>query len=214
MVNRKIELSSDNREEVIALPINPTEFEFTAPQLNTKITLLNVGEVLLFGNRGVVSGTLASFFPGQGTPLYRYADREPQEYLRLLQKWQTQKAPVRLIVAGTDFNLMMAIDSLATRYREGDGDIYFTLTMSEYRKLNVPAIKEEDTILLNTGLKPRPSTKTPPKTVTVTDDDTAWGLAAKHYGDGAQYTKIKKKNPQALKPDLTWKDRGQTIMLQ
>lgn len=41
MKTRTIELSVDNRDEVIKLPINPAIVEFTEKQLNQAITLLN-----------------------------------------------------------------------------------------------------------------------------------------------------------------------------
>ena len=47
MKERVIELSVDNRSEVIELPINPKTVEFTSKQLNQTITLLEMGEVNL-----------------------------------------------------------------------------------------------------------------------------------------------------------------------
>ena len=47
MKTRVIELSVNNRKEVIELPINPPSVEFTEKQLNQAITLLNIGEANL-----------------------------------------------------------------------------------------------------------------------------------------------------------------------
>lgn len=44
MKTRVIELSVNNRKEVIELPINPSSVEFTEKQLNQTITLLNIGK--------------------------------------------------------------------------------------------------------------------------------------------------------------------------
>ena len=49
MKTRVIELSVNNRKEVIELPINPPSVEFTEKQLNQAITLLNIGEANLNG---------------------------------------------------------------------------------------------------------------------------------------------------------------------
>ena len=51
MKERIIELSVDNRSEVIELPINPKTVEFTSKQLNQTITLLEMGQVNLPGDR-------------------------------------------------------------------------------------------------------------------------------------------------------------------
>ena len=42
MKDRVIELSVDNRREVIELPVNPAEVEFTEKQINQTITLVNI----------------------------------------------------------------------------------------------------------------------------------------------------------------------------
>ena len=53
MEERIIELSVDNRSEVIKLPINPKTVEITSKQLNQTITLLEMGEVNLPGDCGL-----------------------------------------------------------------------------------------------------------------------------------------------------------------
>ena len=63
MKERIIELSVDNRSEVIELPINPKTVEFTSKQLNQTITLLEMGEVNLAGDRGLKRTKFSSFFP-------------------------------------------------------------------------------------------------------------------------------------------------------
>ena len=139
MKQRIIELSYNNHEEMFNLPINPSEFEFSEAQNNQKITLLNIGEANLIGHRGLVTGSLSSFFPAPSSPLARYADREPMEYIRLLEKWKTSTQPIRVIISDCDFNLAMSIDKLTRKHREGDKDVYYPLVLSEYRFLNIPA---------------------------------------------------------------------------
>ncbi len=208
MKQRTIELSFNNHEEMFVLPINPAEFEFTEPHNSQRITLLNIGEVNLIGHRGLVSGALSSFFPSSRSPLARYADREPMEYIRLLKKWKSKPQPIRVIISDCDFNLAMSIDSLTYSHREGDQDVYYTLELSEYRFLNVAAVKMESQVKSQiSGLNSRPNTKETPKTVTVVSGDCLWNLAKKFYGDGAQYKKIYEANkavigcnPSLIKP--------------
>lgn len=212
MKSRTIELSVDNRAEVMVLPINPTDYEFSAPQLNQRITLLNIGEVNLLGHRGLVTGTLSSFFPSPTSPLYRYADREPQDYLRLLEKWKDGKKPVRVIISDSDFNLMMAIESLSKQYREGDMDVTYTLDLAEYRKLNVPAVKETSLVQDN-GLKDRPNTQVTPKSYTVVKGDTLWRISARLYNDGGKYKKIYEANRALIGGDPNRIYPGQQLVI-
>ena len=112
MKNRIIELSYNNHEEMFELPLNPEEFEVTEPHNNQRITLLNIGEANLMGHRGLLTGSFSSFFPASSSPFARYADREPMEYIKLLQKWKSKPQPIRVIISDCDFNLAMTIDSL------------------------------------------------------------------------------------------------------
>lgn len=52
---RKIKLGD------IVLPVNPVELEVITPQLNKRLTLLNMGTVNLKGNRDVATATISSF---------------------------------------------------------------------------------------------------------------------------------------------------------
>ena len=65
---RIIELSVNNRAEVIELPVNPPEVEFTEKQLNQTITLLNIGEANLKGERGLKYTKFSGFFPAERSP--------------------------------------------------------------------------------------------------------------------------------------------------
>lgn len=174
----------------MVLPINPQQLELTEEQLNEKTNLLNIGEVNLLGRRGLIKGPISSFFPSALSPFYRYANREPQEYVQQLQKWKRSGKPIRLIVSDLDLNLMMSIDKLSIRQNEGDQDIYYTLELAEYRKLNVATVQVDTVIPKSTsGLAERPNTQTTPQTVTVKSAaDTLWAIACKYYGDGAKWT--------------------------
>ena len=138
---RIIELSVNNREEAIELPVNPATVEFTQKQLNQTITLLNIGEANLKGERGLKYAKLSSFFPSSKSPFYKYAGRSPAKYIAMLEEWKTSKTIVRLIITDMRINLAMLIDELDYSMREGDDDIYYTLSLSEYRILNVPSVQ-------------------------------------------------------------------------
>lgn len=214
MKRRTIELSFNNHEEMFVLPINPAEFEFTEAHNNQKFTLLNIGEINLIGHRGLVSGSLSSFFPSSRSPLARYADREPMEYIGLLKKWKSKPQPIRVIISNCDFNLAMSIDSLTYGSREGDADVYYTLELSEYRFLNVPAVKSASQSQSQTsGLNARPDTQEAPKTVTVVSGDCLWNLAKKYYGDGAQYKKIYEANKSVIGSNPNLIKSGQKLVI-
>ena len=189
MKTRVIELSVNNRKEVIELPVNPPSVEFTEKQLNQAITLLNIGEANLKGERGLKYTKLSGFFPSEKSPFYKNAKQKPEKYVAMLQEWKTTKAVVRIIISDMKVNLAMLIDDLAFSMREGDGDIYYTLSLSEYRTLNVPSVQITTKVRSN-GLLSRPASGASGGNYTVVSGDTLWGIAKQKYGNGSSYTKI------------------------
>lgn len=183
MKTRVIELSINNREQAIELPINPATVEFTEKQLNQAITLLNIGEANLKGERGLKYTRLSSFFPSGRSPFYKYAAMDPGQYISMLEEWKTSKAVVRLIITDMKINLAMLIDELDYSMKEGDDDIYYTISLSEYRTLNVPSVH-------TAGVRSRPGPVSGSRTHTVVRGDTLWGISKQYYGAGAQYPKI------------------------
>lgn len=188
MKERIIELSVDNRSEVIELPINPKTVEFTSKQLNQTITLLEMGEVNLAGDRGLKRTKFSSFFPSENSPFSDLAEDTPKGYITMLDEWKTSKKVVRVIVTDMDINLAMLMDELNYSVNEGDEDIYYTMSFSEYVTLNVPTVNIMPKVRDN-GLTDRPNTSAG-GSHTVVSGDTLWGIAKKYYGNGAQYTKI------------------------
>lgn len=193
---RIFEFSTQNRDDVIRLPINPSSFELSEPKLNQKITLLNIGEINLLGNRGLVTCALSSFFPSPKSPHFHRADRTPQEYIDTFFKWKNSDEPIRLIITNTYVNLSMAIEKFNYSQREGDDDIYYTIDLAEYRFLNVPSVAvASSSVSQGNGLKNRPNTAANPSEVIVKSQaDTLWAMACKYYGDGTKWTVIAKAN--------------------
>jgi len=205
---RKIELSVRNRNESIVLPINPKTVDFVDTHLNERITLLNIGEVSLKGNRGLITTNLSSFFPGTSSPFYKYAKRTPRGYQTLLQKWKNDNMIVRVIVSDMKINLAMMIDKVTFSLDEGSGDLKYSIDLSEYKTLNVPAVNLTVSVKSN-GLQDRPDTTTGEvpsgKTHTVKQGDTLWAIAKTYYGNGALYTKIHEANKDTIKnPNLIY----------
>lgn len=189
MKTRVIELSVNNRKEVIELPINPPSVEFTEKQLNQAITLLNIGEANLKGERGLKYTKLSSFFPSEKSPFYKNAKKKTDKYVAMLQEWKTTKAVVRVIISDMKINLAMLIDDFTYSMREGDGDIYYTISFSEYRTLNVPSV-QITTKVRNNGLLSRPAPAAAGGSYTVVGGDTLWGISKQKYGNGSSYPKI------------------------
>lgn len=189
MKTRVIELSVNNRKEVIELPVNPAIVEFPEKQLNQTMTLLNIGEANLPGERGLTTTKFSSFFPSEKSPFYKNANRKPDKYIALLQEWKRTKTVVRVIVSDMKINLAMLIDDFTPSMKEGDEDIYYTISLSEYRTLNVPSVQINTKVRSN-GLLSRPEPAAAGGSYTVVSGDNLWGISKKQYGNGSSHPKI------------------------
>ena len=119
----------------------------------------------------------------------RYADMPPKKYRAKIENWKENKETKRLIITDMGVNLAMLIDKCSFKVKEGSGDMYYTLELSEYRNLTVPTVSIPLQVRDN-GLKQRPDEAVPAKTHTVGSGDTLWGIAKKAYGNGAQSSRI------------------------
>lgn len=210
MRTRIIELSANDRKEVIHLPINPSEIAFTDPQNNQQVTLLDVGSVNLLGERGLISVTFESFFPSEKSPLYARggANRTPKEYKAMVKKWKDNKSIVRMIITDLDINLAMSIDSFEYKQREGDDDIYYSIVLTEYKTLNVPTVKVSTKVKSSIKKRPKPAAKSSGSSgssgggggssYTIKSNDTLWAIATRFYGNGTQYMKIYNANSSTI----------------
>ncbi len=172
------------------LPVNPKELSVTQGSGNKTINLLNVGEVVVAGNRGPIKMAVNTFLPASNSPFYK--ERNPEEIVTKMKQWKNGRQPLRIIVSGTDINTMFLVENMEEQYREGQLDIYINWNFTEYRVLNVPASATTafSGNVNSSELKERSGVVKTPKKVTVKTGDSLWGLAIRYYGDGRLWKKI------------------------
>lgn len=211
---RKIELSTGSRSQRIVLPVNPEELTVTMPQLNEKVTLLRFGAANIPGKRDLVTISWESFFPGRDSPFCHYARMTPKKYLRRIKAWKDAGRVVRVIITDMGINLQMLIDSFEPVIREGQKDLSYTISLSEYRRLNVPAVSITKQTTEATGLKERPAAPAPPaRTYTVKRGDCLWNIAKRFYGSGASFSKIYEANRGVIGNDANKIKAGQVFVI-
>jgi len=132
-------LSVNNREQVIQLPIVPSEFKVASPVNNETFTTINQGDIKLFGERGLKAITIDSFFPhhDKNYSFARANTYKRWEYIEIIESWIERKLRVRLIATGSPVNIVMAIDNFEYGYQDGSGDIYYTLALSEFKDIKL-----------------------------------------------------------------------------
>lgn len=130
-------LSINNREQVIMLPVIPKEFLIKSPYKNEGFESVSQGELKLIGLRGLKSMTISSFFPQQEYPFTRDDTYKAWEYIEMIENWRERRIPIRLVITDTPINMAVVIENFEYGIKDGTGDIYYTLTLSEFKFITV-----------------------------------------------------------------------------
>lgn len=125
-------LSINNREQVIQLPIVPSDFKIQSPMSNETYETISQGDIKLIGQRGLKSITIESFFPKNHYSFSRNRSYSGWEYVNTIESWIDRRVPIRLIITDTPINLAMVIESFEYGVQDGTGDIYYTLELEEF----------------------------------------------------------------------------------
>ena len=126
-------LSINNREQVIKLPVTPDEFQMQSGMSNDTYETISQGEIKLIGMSKLKAITLQSFFPAKDYPFLRDRSYFGWEYVEMIEAWMARRIPIRLIITGTPVNMACSIEAFDYGPKDGSGDIYYTLTLSEFK---------------------------------------------------------------------------------
>lgn len=128
-------VSSEDRKEVLQLPIIPPDFEGVKfPHNNQTFSTISEGDVKLIGKEGLKSIALKSWFPMKE---YSYA-KSPllgTEAKEFFVKWKKKRRPIRVVIVndnGYEFhNELYAIDDFVFGYDRA-GDMTYSLSLEQF----------------------------------------------------------------------------------
>ncbi|KZS45697.1 peptidoglycan-binding protein LysM [Paenibacillus glucanolyticus] len=197
-----VELSYNNKEEVLQLPINPSEMEVGETGKGSTYDVVGLGEINVIKDRQLTTYGFSGLFPAQWYPFVTTDDLlHPVEYIKMIEKWMTTKRPIRFIFTSDtyDINTPASIESFTWREVAGSGgDIEYTLQLKKYVFYAARKIVKEST---NGGGRvqkkkaaARPNDKQQPKTYTMVAGDSLWKVAQMKLGNGARWKEIQQLN--------------------
>lgn len=183
--------------DALQLPVKPKEFNVTVAHRNTVVNVIQLGDVNLIGKTGLREISLSSFFPAKDYNFSINSGRkQPITCVTLIESWRNSGKPVRVII--TDLlNMEATIESFTWGERDATGDIYYTLSFKEYKKIKTK--KSTVSIVKETTRETKEPESSSGKTYTVKNGDNLWEVAKRFYGDGALYTKIYYANKDIIK---------------
>lgn len=174
--------------ERLRLPITPF-YNIEEPQNNNTETLNEVGTINLKGKKGLKTLTIESFFPSKDYYFLESSDviLDPFYYDNKIRNWANAKEPIRLIITETPHNFEVLIDSYTSGEQDGTGDLYYSLALSEY--VRIEATEYEPPVINRTikakDIKRFAGVVLPTMALlTVGKYDTVWSIGKKLTGNG------------------------------
>lgn len=202
-----------NESELLRLPVPPPDFTIQAGNQTQTVTVTEAGELALWGPEKLAGISIASFFPHSYSPLYcsYQGFPKPWDCIAKLDAWRNSGNPVRIIITDkgkdVDINMEVLIETLDSTMQDASGDVYFTLAMRQYRRINIPQVAGNQTVAEPVRTAP-PSVPAAPvaasasqRRYTVKSGDTLWGIAKRYYGSGSRYPAIAAANPIIKDPN-------------
>ena len=187
---RKIVFVGGGRE--LVLPVTPPTFEVDHGIKIETVNIHGIGDLRIAGHTTLDNPSLSSFFPAQQYSFCVAQFVDPYELAKQFEAWSDARTVCRMIVTGTSINMPVLIENIRYGEKDGSNDVYYTLSLSEYRYVTITPSASR-AVTLET---PRPVTVQPsiPKTHTVASGDTLRSIARKYYGDASKYTDIASAN--------------------
>lgn len=138
-------------EESLVFPVVPSEFGVSVSNNNGTVNIINAGDYSMMGKTGLKQITISSFFPAQEYD-FSNGDANPYELVEMIEGWRIGTEPLNISVEDLPINFDCLIESFSYKENDGSGDVYFDLSLKEYRRIIDSVMNEE------TGLKERPNT--------------------------------------------------------
>ena len=132
--------------ESVTFPVNPGSYEIKNPHRNSTLTINALGEMNMLGKAGLRTLEISSFFPAEAYGWeVSYPSMDPYAYVSTIMGFKEEASPCTITVSGTDISMKCTIESFSYGERDGTGDVYFSLSLKEYREFPVAEQLQPDT---------------------------------------------------------------------
>lgn len=197
------------RDQVsLVMPVTPGSYQWTVGKRMETININQLGDVYRPGGLTRFSGSFDFMLPAQDYPWMEAGSRDdPQYYLDYLNEWATDEKTVRMVITGTEINILVYIEDVTQGETDGTGDRYVTVSVREYCDLEAVEVATNSGTQNNgrvTGTSSRKS-----QSYTIAAGDTLSVICRRYYGKSsakyynalAKYNGIK--NPHLIYPGKT-----------
>ena len=128
-------------DDKIRFPVVPSSIGVNRSNNIDTQSVLKLGEVPIFNGTSLKTIELTSFFPNQEYSFCDYTGfMKPYQFSEKIQKWMYEGKPLRIIVTDSPTNMQCLIQQFDTVEQDGTRDLYFNLSLLEYRPIQVPNV--------------------------------------------------------------------------
>ncbi|WP_214812369.1 LysM peptidoglycan-binding domain-containing protein [Exiguobacterium sp. s181] len=172
MVKRQkfeITLKNNRTGRSLLIPVLPTDGQLSYMPGKTQaesINIVNLGKVDIPSGHDLDGVEFSAFFPARYDAGYCTTSKllKPLEYDKLIQDWKKRRDPIQFIVPAAKINRRMYISDYRPRYGIGaEGDVYYALSLVEYRDIKPVKVKIDTKTLKKKGSRSRPKLPKKPK---------------------------------------------------
>lgn len=170
----------------LQLPVKPSEYNISVSSNNTVVNVIRTGDINLKGKTGLRAISLSSFFPSKAYNFTAGTIPSPTSCVTQIEAMRNSDTPCRVIITDV-LNMECTIESFTYGERDATGDIYYTISIQEYKKPIAQTVSSAGGESTRTAKKPEESSG---KTYTVKKGDCLWKISKQFYGKGSEYSKI------------------------
>lgn len=202
-------LKNELNKQYLRLPVTPSNFNISKGNRIEVVNITELGDLNIVGTTTLGTLKIDSFFPAN---IYPFSLKDTinitnnYSYIDFFKDCITNKYILRFIITATNINLEVVVEDINYGENDGTGDIYYTLTLREYRRVNPIKISTSSPTTTRPSNPPKPAENK----YTVKSGDTLWAISKKYYGDGSQYMKIANAN-NISNPNLIYP--GQVLVI-
>ncbi len=146
----------------VELPVTPGSFEVSKKYNNSSLDINSLGEINMLGKRGLQTIKFTGMFPNKPYSFANSLDDSPYSYVDKIDRLANSGKPCRIVISGTNISAQCTIDEFTHSEKDGTGDVYYSISLREYRNIQPDA----DVVNETTGLKSRVAEAEKTKTVT------------------------------------------------
>lgn len=147
----KVEITLKDTETgtYVDIPVIPEKISYKeGDQITDDFRIVGLGNVAFPGGAGLDSLSWQSFFPGRQDAGYCRAVefRKPAEYREWLSGSKDAGTLLQVIIPAWDINKTMTVKSFSWDGQGFEGDIYYSLELQEYRKVEPKEVEVGGTV--------------------------------------------------------------------